>query len=413
MTQTSRPEPVIETPLEIPATKTEFGQFGVAEEIVDALAMRNINGTFPIQAMVLKDALAGKDVLAKSRTGSGKTLAFAIPIVQGLTGSERGPSALILTPTRELATQVALEFRGIADVKRLKVATVYGGVGINEQAKKASKSQIIVATPGRLIDLVGRKLLRLDGVSVCVLDEADRMLDMGFLPDVSRILGMLPAKRQSMMFSATLDGEVGRLASRYTKDPVLHEVIEARPVVAEATHRFLTTDRDSKTDLLVRELAAGERGLVLIFTRTKRAADRVARTLKNQGFKAQALHGDMTQPARERTLARFESGKADVLVATEVAARGLDLDHITHVVNFDPPEDDKAYVHRAGRTARAGRAGEVITLLLPDQVSDFSRLAQRLKLETELGESDIPIVSPRVVFRSRGGGTRGRGRRRR
>jgi ATP-dependent RNA helicase RhlE len=396
-----QPFEVVEHPVEVPAPS--FAEFGVSDKVVEALSMRNINGTFAIQALVLADAIAGRDVLAKSRTGSGKTLAFAVPIVEQLEHNQKSPEALVLVPTRELATQVAEEFRGIADVHQLKVATAYGGVGIGDQGKRVGKADIVVATPGRLIDLVNRRLVKLDRVRISVLDEADRMLDMGFLPDVSKILAMLPPERQTMLFSATLDGEVGRLASRFTVDPVRHEIIDDRPVVTEADHRFIPVEPGDKTNVMIRELA-GERGLTLIFVRTKRGADRLAHTLKTHGFNAIELHGDMSQPAREKALAKFESGRCDVLVATDVAARGLDLEHITHVVNYDPPDDEKAYVHRVGRTARAGRAGTGITLVLPDQRADVSRIAARLKLHTEWEEAGMKIHPPRMVY------TGGRGR---
>ncbi|HEV3474644.1 MAG TPA: DEAD/DEAH box helicase [Actinomycetota bacterium] len=384
----------------------------MSKPLVEVLAMRNMGGAFPIQALVLRDAIAGRDVLGRSETGSGKTLAFAIPIVEQLKHDQGSPSALVLVPTRELASQVAEEFRAIADVKHLALATVYGGVGITPQGRQARRADIVVATPGRLLDLVRRKLLRLDRVRICVLDEADRMLDMGFLPDVSSILAMLPGERQTMLFSATLDGEVGRLASRFTRDPVLHEIREERLTVAEAVHRFVAVDPGAKVDALVREMA-GERGLTLIFTRTRVEAERLTRTLKSRGFSVQALHGGMPQPTRERTLGRFASGKADVLVATDVAARGLDLEHITHVVNFDLPEDEKAYVHRVGRTARAGRAGTGITLVTPAQRGEASRIARQLKLKREFVESGMRIEPPRSVFRSRRPGpARGRGARR-
>jgi superfamily II DNA/RNA helicase len=396
-------KPVVEAP--IPATPRGFAEFGVSPAVVEALALRNINGTFAIQALVLRDAIEGRDVLGRSRTGSGKTLAFAVPIIEQLKHDSQSPAALILVPTRELASQVAEEFRIISDVRHLVVATVYGGVGLKEQAQRAAHADIVIATPGRLLDLVRRRLLALDRVRICVLDEADRMLDMGFLPDVSTILGMLPAKRQTMLFSATLDGEVGRLAARYTTDPILHEIIEHRPVIEEAAHRFIAVPRENKVTVLARELA-GDRGLTLIFTRTKRGADSLARTLKAQGFGAQALHGDMSQQARERALARFASGKGDVLVATDVAARGLDIEHITHVVNFDPPEDEKAYVHRVGRTARAGRGGTGITLVTPEQRADVGRIARRLRLEVEFVDAGMKITPPQLVY----SGGRGRGR---
>lgn len=372
--------------------------------------MRNITGTFAIQAMVLRDAMAGRDVLARSRTGSGKTLAFAVPIVERLAHDQASPGALILVPTRELASQVAEEFRAIADVKHLAVATVYGGVGIADQAKRAAHADIVVATPGRLLDLVRRKHLKLGSVRICVLDEADRMLDMGFLPDVSKILAMLPEERQTMLFSATLTGEVGRLAARYTITPVRHEIHDERPVVAEALHRFVPVERAFKVDALERELA-GERGLTLIFVRTKIGADRLGSALKARGFGAQVLHGGMTQSARERTLARFAAGKADVLVATDVAARGLDLEHITHVVNFDLPHDAKDYVHRVGRTARAGRGGTGITLVTPEERVEASRIARHLKLHVEFAEAGMTVSPPSRVFVGGTGRSRMLGRR--
>jgi superfamily II DNA/RNA helicase len=370
----------------VPLTSV-FADFGVSAPVIEALARRNITDTFPIQARVLPDALAGRDVLARSCTGSGKTLAFAVPMVERLAPTGK-PSALVLVPTRELASQVAEEFRGIADVKRLRVAAVYGGVGIAAQVERARRADIVIATPGRLLDLLRRRLLRINRVRTCVLDEADRMLDMGFIPDVRMILSLLPGERQTMLFSATLDGEIGRLAGEFTRDPVLHEVLDERPVVTEARHRFVAVEAGSKFDTLVRELSA-ERALTLVFVRTKRGAARLARNLKAEGFGAEALHGDMSQAARERSLARFASGKADVLAATDVAARGLDLEHISHVVNFDPPADEKAYVHRVGRTARAGRTGTGVTFVTPDQQADVSKMADALELHTEFADAGL------------------------
>jgi superfamily II DNA/RNA helicase len=392
-----RRQPVVERPQAIPAGSAPgFAELGVSRPVVEALRMRNMNGAFAIQALVLRDAIAGNDVLARSRTGSGKTLAFAIPIVERLQHDGRSPKALVLVPTRELASQVAEEFRGIADVKQLGVATVYGGVGMGEQAKRARRADVIIATPGRLLDLVQRKMLRLDGVRICVLDEADRMLDMGFLPDVTRILSMLSPRRQTMLFSATLEGAVAKLVDRFTVDPVRHEIHDERPVVTEAVHRFVAVDPHGKVRALVRELAA-DRGLALVFVRTKRGADRLAKTLKAEGFHAQALHGGMTQPARERTLGHFAAGRSDVLIATDVASRGLDLEHITHVVNFDPPEDEKAYVHRVGRTARAGRTGTGVTLVTPEKRSDVGQMAKVLKLHTEWAQAGMRSETPTTV----------------
>ena len=367
-----------------------FAALGVSRPVIDALKMRGIDAPFAIQSLVIKDAIAGRDVLAKSRTGSGKTLAFAVPIVERTHPDTQSPTVLILTPTRELASQVAEDFRAIADVKRLHIAAVYGGVGIQAQAKRARHADILIATPGRLLDLVERRVLRLDRVRISVLDEADRMLDMGFLPDVTRILNLLRPQRQTMLFSATLDGEVGRLAARFTHDPVSHEVVDDRPTVAAANHRFVSVDHVQKTSALVRELA-GDRGLTLVFVRTKRGADRLAKRLRTDGFRVAALHGGMTQPARERALGRFASGDHDVLVATDVAARGLDLDDISHVINFDPPEDEKAYVHRVGRTARAGRTGTGITFVTPEQRVDVERMAKLLKLHVEFAAAGMRV----------------------
>jgi len=381
-----------------------FSTFGVSQATVEALRARGIDATFPIQALVLPDAIAGRDVLAKSRTGSGKTLGFAVPMVERLVHDRKSPTALVLVPTRELATQVAEEFMAIAGSKKLKVATVYGGTSVAGQGKAARDADILVATPGRMIDLVNRRMVTLERVRIAVLDEADRMLDMGFLPDVNKILAMLPQEgRQTMMFSATLDGEVGRLAKRYTQNPARHEIADTRPVVETADHRFITVEQHGKVQALINELNE-ERGRTLIFVRTKRGADRLASSLKTHGFTAQALHGDMRQQQREKALERFEEGTHDVLVATDVAARGLDIDGITHVVNYDPPEDDKGYVHRIGRTARAGRSGVGITLVLPDQRFDVSRLAARLKLHDELTASGMKVHAPRSVFTTRGKG---------
>jgi ATP-dependent RNA helicase RhlE len=392
MSQRNDPRRAVVVPIRPEPVRTpNFADLGVSPAVVEALRMRGIREPFPIQSLVLRDALAGRDVLARSRTGSGKTLAFAAPIVERLTPGGGSPTALILAPTRELASQVTEEFRAIADVKRLRVASVYGGVGLGPQAKRARHADILIATPGRLLDLVQRKMLRLDRVRICVLDEADRMLDMGFLPDVTRILEMLRPDRQTMLFSATLEGAIGRLAARFIENPVRHEVTgEDGPLVTEAHHRFVAVDQAGRSRALVRELAA-DRGLTLVFVRTKRGADRLAKNLKAEGFHAGALHGGMTQPARERSLGRFAAGANDVLVATDVAARGLDLEHITHVINFDPPADDKDYLHRVGRTARAGRSGTGITFVTPEKTRDVGKIAKVLKLHTEFGDAGLRV----------------------
>jgi ATP-dependent RNA helicase RhlE len=391
---------------------TTFPELGASAPVTEALAKRDIRTPFPIQDLVIPEAMAGADVLARSRTGSGKTLAFAVPIVERVEPSAPQPSALILVPTRELALQVVEEFDIIAPAKGLRVASVYGGVGIPAQAKAAARAHILVATPGRMEDLANRRMVSLSGVRTLVLDEADRMLDMGFQPQVDRIVKRLPERRQTMFFSATLEGVVGHLAKAYTRDPVRHEVISTLRTVDEAVHRFIPVTSDTRVGALV-DLLRAEPGRHLVFVRTKRGADRLARRLKDRGVRAAAMHGDMPQQARERTLARFDQGALDTLVATDVAARGLDLDDITHVVNYDPPEDDNSYVHRVGRTARAGRAGIGITFVLPTDQGDVSRIASRLKLEDEFTKDGMKVAPPRLVFSSSRGRRSVMGRRRR
>ncbi len=381
-----------------------FTDLGVSSAVAGTLARRGIRAPFPIQSLVMHDALAGTDVLAKSQTGSGKTLAFAIPIVERIDPGGPIPSALVLVPTRELAAQVAEDSAGVAKAKGLRVAVAYGGVSIQEQGRAIAKAQILVATPGRLEDIAERRLVKLDGVRILVLDEADRMLDMGFQPQVDRIVRRLPRDRQTMFFSATLDGDAGRVAQAYTSNARRHEVASEAKTVAEVDHRFIPVSAQGKTDALVQILRA-DRELSLVFVRTKRGADRLVHKLKAKGVNAGAIHGDMTQPARKRALAQFEVGKVDVLVATDVASRGLDLEGISHVINFDPPEDERGYVHRVGRTGRAGRSGIGVTLVTSEQQGDVSRMAARLDLHEEFQEEGLTIAPPRVVFSgaSRGG----------
>ncbi|MDP9226730.1 MAG: DEAD/DEAH box helicase [Actinomycetota bacterium] len=379
-----------------------FAELGVSAPVRDALARRNIHSPFEIQTLVMGDALAGRDVLARSRTGSGKTLAFGVPIVESLTSSSPRPAALILVPTRELAVQVTEEIKDVAAARGLRIASVYGGVSIRDQARDAARSHIVVATPGRLQDLMDRKLLTVKGVKILILDEADRMLDMGFQPQVDSIVRDVTKDRQTMFFSATLDGQVGRLARAYTRNPVLHEVESAMQTVEEAEHRFLPVTSGDKVETLVKVLHEN-RGTTLIFVRTKRGADRLVQRLKSKGVRALAMHGDLTQAARQRALKALSTGRADVLVATDVAARGLDVDQITHVINFDPPEDDKSYVHRVGRTARAGRAGVGTTLVMPDQQSGVSRIAARLELQNDFEKEGMVTAAPQIVFSSHRG----------
>jgi superfamily II DNA/RNA helicase len=379
-------------------TMKSFRQLGVAENIVEALARRGVDTPFAIQSLVVPDGLNGQDLLAKSPTGSGKTLAFAIPIVQRLEASSRRPSALVLVPTRELATQVAEEFATIASARKLNVAAVYGGQPIPAQAKKAKDAHILIATPGRLQDLAERRLVRLDGIEIFVLDEADRMLDMGFQPQVDAIVKRIPRKRQTMFFSATLDGEVGELARQYTFNPSRYDAeLPAHLESGDTEHRFVPVTAENKGDTLV-GLLAEERGLVLVFTRTKRGADRLVQKLRRFEVSAVAMHGDMSQNARERALSRFESGKVKTLIATDVAARGLDLDDITHVINFDPPADDKGYTHRVGRTGRAGRDGTGITLVLPEQQAEVSHVARKVGEAAQFEAQGMHVARPRLVY---------------
>src|SRR6267143_1772576 len=338
-----------------------FRELGVSPTIVEALAARSIHEPFRIQALVLPDALAGLDVLAKSPTGSGKTLAFALPIVERTTPADARPSALVLVPTRELAAQVSAELESLVPAKGLKVAAVYGGVPLNAQAKRAKSAHILVATPGRLQDLAERRLVDLSKIRILVLDEADRMLDMGFQPQVDRIVRRLPRNRQTMFVSA-----------------------------------------NTKVETLVKHINSSD-GLTLVFVRTKRGADKLVQKLARHDVRAVAMHGDLSQGARERALARFESGKVTTLVATDVAARGLDLDDITHVINFDPPGEDKDYVHRTGRTGRAGRSGKAITFVLPEQQAETSHVARRLGHRAQFEEAGLQSARAKLMYTSRRG----------
>ncbi|HEX9141707.1 MAG TPA: DEAD/DEAH box helicase [Gaiellaceae bacterium] len=383
-------------------TQHTFRELGVSTPIVDALSARSIHEPFPIQALVLPDALAGIDVLAKSPTGSGKTLAFAVPIVERTVATDPRPTALVLVPTRELAAQVTAELQSLAPSKNLTVAAVYGGMPLHAQAKRAKKAHVLVATPGRLEDLANRRLVDLSHVRTFVLDEADRMLDMGFQPQVDRIVRRLPRNRQTMFFSATLDGPVGELARAYTNSPARFEAEHANQQPSEIEHAFVSVTQDSKVETLVEHIRSTN-GLTLVFVRTKRGADKLVQKLGRQNVRAVAMHGDMSQSARERALSQFESGKVTTLVATDVAARGLDLDDITHVINFDPPGEDKDYVHRTGRTGRAGRSGKAITFVLPEQQAETSHVARRLGYTEEFEEAGLRSARPKLMYTSRRG----------
>jgi ATP-dependent RNA helicase RhlE len=379
-----------------------FSALGASSRSERALAERGIHTPFPIQESVLPHAFGGRDVLAKAPTGSGKTLAFSIPIVERLRADGPRPAALVLVPTRELASQVAAELTALANGRGLRVATVYGGVPIGPQISRARDAHVLVATPGRLYDLLERKAVALGGIEILVLDEADRMLDMGFKPQVDRIVRRLPAGRQTMLFSATLDHEVGDLARAYTSDPVRCDAAAIEQEEGEVEHRFVAVTHHGKVEALT-ELLRGERGLALVFVRTRRGVDRLVRKLAFHQVDAVALHGDMNQRQRERSLRRFESGQATTLVATDVAARGLDLADVTHVVNFDPPAEHTGYVHRVGRTGRAGRSGVGITFVLPEQQDEVGRVARLAGQEDEFVTSGLKLAPPRRVYTSRRG----------
>jgi superfamily II DNA/RNA helicase len=354
-----------------------FRDFGVAEVICASLEAAGIVTTFPIQALTLPLALGGSDIIGQARTGTGKTLAFGVPLLQMLAaaraeGAEgdaparKLPSALVVVPTRELAIQVAADINKAGKGLGARVLTVYGGRAYEPQidALKAG-TDIVVGTPGRLLDLANRKNLDLSQVHALVLDEADKMLDLGFLPDVERILRLTPTDRQTMLFSATMPGEVVTLARRHMRRATnirAEQPDEGAPPPLTAQHVFRTHQMD-KIEVLARLLQAKDRGLAMVFCHTKRGADQVASALSDRGFAPAAVHGDLGQSQRERALRAFRSGKVDVLVATEVAARGIDVDGVTHVINYECPDDEKTYLHRIGRTGRAGRAGVAVTFV--------------------------------------------------
>ena len=380
-----------------------FNALGVQRDVADGLAARDIHEPFPVQTLVVPAGLAGNDVLVKSPTGSGKTLAFALPIADRVSPQDGTPSVLVLVPTRELAAQVAAELEAVGRARGLAVAAVYGGATIASQSKRAKVAHVLVATPGRLEDLIERRLVSLQRIRILVLDEADRMLDMGFKPQVDRIVRRLPRERQTMFFSATLGAEVRELARSYTRDAIPLEATlppDEEPAVVD--HRFVSVTAEGKVDRLVEELET-ERGLALVFVRTKRGAERLAHKLARRQVRVAALHGDMSQSAREHALDRFRAGAVTTLVATDVAARGLDLTDVTHVINFDPPEDENGYVHRVGRTGRAGRGGNGITFVLQEQQAEVSRVANRLGHREQFESEGMRSAPPRLLYTSRRG----------
>ncbi|WP_424636828.1 DEAD/DEAH box helicase [Embleya sp. AB8] len=364
-------------------TGPSFAEFGLHKDVVDALARRGVTHPFPIQAATLPDAMAGKDILGRGRTGSGKTLGFGLPMLTRLSGRKaraRRPLALILTPTRELAMQVHDALEPYGRILDLRMKTVTGGMSMPKQIFALERGvEILVATPGRLQDLVDRGSAVLDNVEITILDEADQMADMGFLPEVTALLDLIPAGGQRMLFSATLDKGVDAIVRKYLVDPVTHSVDPHASSVTTMSHHVLVVQPKDKT--YVTAAIAARRGRTMIFVRTKFGADRVAQQLREAGVRAEALHGGMTQGARTRTLAEYKEGRTPVLVATDVAARGIHVDGIDLVLHVDPAADSKDYLHRAGRTARAGEAGAVVTLALPHQRRTVDRLMEDAGVE--------------------------------
>jgi len=361
-------------------TDKTFADLGVRAPLVSVLAAAGITRPFPIQVQTLPDTLAGRDVLGRGKTGSGKTLAFSIPLVSRLSAAKRRPSrpsGLVLAPTRELATQITATLQPLAAASNLRVTTVFGGVPQNRQvAALKTGVDIVVACPGRLEDLMKQRLISLDAVEITVIDEADHMADLGFLPGVTRILAATPAGGQRLLFSATLDNGVDKLVNRFLRNQVLHSVDELNaPVSAMTHHVFHVAGAEAKKEL-VRRLASGT-GRRILFMRTKHHARKLAKQLTESGIPSVDLHGNLSQPARDRNLAAFSAGEARVLVATDIAARGVHVDEVELVVHIDPPSEHKAYLHRSGRTARAGNAGDVVTVVLPEQRTDTQALLRK------------------------------------
>ncbi|ACZ29331.1 DEAD/DEAH box helicase domain protein [Xylanimonas cellulosilytica DSM 15894] len=390
-----------------------FTDLGLPMPVVASLAERGITSPFPIQAASLPDSLAGKDVLGRGRTGSGKTVAFALPVVTRLAGGRRAPRrprALILAPTRELALQIDATTAPLAKVMGLRTTVVFGGVAQSRQVTALDAGvDILIACPGRLEDLLNQRLLTLDGIEITVLDEADHMADLGFLPGVKRLMDRTPTKGQRLLFSATLDNGVDVLVKRYLHQPVTHSVDEAAAPPPLMTHHVLAVaDAAAKRDV-VRQLAAGT-GRRVLFMRTKHHAKKLAKQLTLDGVPAVDLHGNLGQGARERNLAAFTSGDVKVLVATDIAARGIHVDDIELVVHVDPPAEHKAYLHRSGRTARAGSGGDVVTIMLPEQRKDVADLTRKAKITAQpqpvvpgdrtvtalVGEAAAPVITPEI-----------------
>ncbi len=384
------------------ATNKTFAELGVDARLVEVLTSQGISTAFPIQALTIHDALAGRDVCGKAKTGSGKTLGFGLPMLQRIaatpapvgSGPAR-PRGLVLLPTRELAVQVHEVLEPLGAALGLAVTAVYGGADIERQVKNLRKgSDVIIATPGRLIDLGDRGEVKVEGLDVLVLDEADRMADMGFMPQVEWVLRRIATRtHQTLLFSATLDGAIDRLVKRYLTDPIFHEVASDTQTVALMAHRFLNVHQMDRVKVAATICKSFDK--TIIFCRTKRGADRLVEQLEKEGVRAAAIHGDLRQSQREKALADFSADKLPVLVATDVAARGLHIDAVDCVMHYDPPEDHKAYLHRSGRTARAGSTGVVVSLLLWNQIIEAQVIMRRLALKRPIVEvfSNNPHLS--------------------
>ena len=364
----------------------QFADLGIDQDLVEVLSERGITTPFDIQSLTIPDGLAGRDVCGKAKTGSGKTLAFGIPLIQRLPrGAPKRPTGLVLVPTRELAVQVCKELEPLAKVRGLRIEAIYGGTPIEKQiAALTSGVDFVVATPGRMIDLIQQEELSVVDLAGVVIDEADRMADMGFMPQVEWILRRAEKAHQTLLFSATLDGMVGALITRYQNDPVTHEVATREVTVAEMEHRFLTVHEMDRVRVAARIIEASKR--TIIFSRTKWGADKLAAKLVDAGVDAAPIHGDLRQAQREKALADFIGGKIKCLVATDVAARGIHVDDVDVVIHYDPPSDAKTYLHRSGRTARAGESGVVVSLVLWNEELEVRKLLRRLGMKQPIVE---------------------------
>ena len=367
-------------------TTTQFAKLGVDQDLVDVLTERGITAPFEIQTLTIPDGLAGRDVCGRAKTGSGKTLAFGLPLVQLLSKAKPGrPTGLALVPTRELAVQVCRELEPLAKARNISVLAVYGGAPIEKQIAALDRGvELVVATPGRMIDLIERKDLSVADVQKVVIDEADRMADMGFMPQVEWILRRAESDHQTLLFSATLDGMVGGLISRYQQDPVMHEVAAGEATVEEMEHRFLAVHEMDRVKVAATIINASNR--TIVFSRTKWGADKLTRRLVDEGVKAAAIHGDLRQSQREKALGDFGKGKVKALVATDVAARGIHVDDVDVVIHYDPPSDAKTYLHRSGRTARAGESGVVVSLVVWNEELEVRKLLRRLGMKFPIVE---------------------------